>query len=75
VLSPGEERRDRELKLKLYSVQGVREYWICDRQQRKVEVYRRENAVLKLAATFFNEDNLTSPLLPGFSCPIERFFG
>jgi Uma2 family endonuclease len=75
VMSPGDERRDRELKLKLYSVQGVREYWICDRQQRKVEVYRRENAVLKLAATFFNEDNLTSPLLPGFSCPIERLFG
>jgi Uma2 family endonuclease len=74
VLSPGEERRDRELKLKLYSVQGVREYWIFDRQQRKIEVYRRENAVLKLAATFFSEDNLTTPLLPGFSCPVEHFF-
>ncbi len=76
VLSPGaeQERRDRELKLKLYSVQGVREYWIFDRQHRKIEVYRRENAVLKLAATFFSEDNLTTPLLPGFSCPVERFF-
>lgn len=74
VLSPGAERRDRELKLKLYSVQGVREYWIFDRQQRKIEVYRREDAILKLAATFFSEDNLTSPLLPGFSCPVERFF-
>ena len=76
VLSPGQEqaRRDRELKLKLYSVQGVREYWIFDRQQQKVEVYRRENGVLKLAATFFKEDNLTSPLLPGFSCSVERFF-
>jgi hypothetical protein len=40
-----------------------------------IEVYRLENAVLKLAATFFNEDNLTSPLLPGFSCPVERLFG
>jgi len=76
VLSPGQEqeRRDRELKLKLYSVQGVREYWICDRQQQKVEVYRLEDAVLKLAATFFKEDNLTSPLLPGFTCLVERFF-
>ena len=74
VLSPGDERRDRELKLKLYSVQGVREYWICDRQQQRVEVYRRENAILRLAATFFNEDTLTTPLLPGFSCPVERFF-
>lgn len=76
VLSPGEahERRDRQLKLKLYSVQGVQEYWIFDREQQKVEVYRRENAVLKLAATLFKEDNIASPLLPGFSCPVELLF-
>lgn len=77
VLSPGEEqqRRDRQLKLKLYSVQGVQEYWIFECEQQKVEVYRRENAVLKLAATLFKEDNLTSPLLPGFSCSVEHLFG
>ncbi|HEY9672193.1 MAG TPA: Uma2 family endonuclease [Waterburya sp.] len=57
----------------MYSVQGVREYWICDRQHKKVEVYRRENALLKLVATFFKEDNLTNPLLPGFSCPVQLF--
>ena len=77
VLSPGEkqEKRDRELKLKLYSVQGVREYWIFDRERQKVEVYRRENAVLKLAVTLYQGDNLTSPLLTGFNCAIERLFG
>ncbi len=77
VLSPGEkqERRDKQLKLKLYSSQGVQEYWIFDREKQKVEVYRRENAVLKLTATLYKEDNLTSPLLPGFSCTVERLFG
>ena len=37
VLSPGESniRRDREAKLKLYSVQGVQEYWIADRFTRQ----------------------------------------
>lgn len=76
VLSPGaeQERRDREVKLKLYSIQGVREYWIFNRQQIKVEIYRRENGILKLAATLFKEDNLTSPLLPEFSCPVELLF-
>jgi Uma2 family endonuclease len=76
VLSPGEknEKRDRESKLKLYSVQGVQEYWICDRIQRKVEVYRREQATLKLAYTLFSEDELTSPLLPGFHCLVSKFF-
>ena len=63
VLSPGEvqEKRDKQLKLKLYSVQGVREYWIFDRVRETVEIYRRENGVLKLAATLYKEDNLTSP--------------
>jgi Uma2 family endonuclease len=76
VLSPGEknERRDREAKLKLYSARGVREYWIVNYQLQTVEVYRREKAVLKLAATLFNEDELTSPLLPSFSCLISQFF-
>lgn len=76
VLSPGKEneRRDREAKLKLYSQQGVREYWIADWQLRQVEVYRREAARLTLFATLLNNDELTSPLLPGFNCSIGRFF-
>ncbi|MFB2839254.1 Uma2 family endonuclease, partial [Floridanema evergladense] len=69
-----QEKRDRELKLKLYSSQGVREYWIFDRQQIKIEIYRRENGILRLAVTLYREDNLTSPLLPGFTCPVERLF-
>jgi Uma2 family endonuclease len=67
-------QRDYEVKLKLYSTRGVREYWICDRQKQSVQIYRRENGILKLAATLFSEDTLTSPLLPEFSCLVKRFF-
>ncbi|WP_013321635.1 Uma2 family endonuclease [Gloeothece verrucosa] len=76
VLSPGEkqEKRDRQLKLKLYSVQGVQEYWIVDRHLQKIEIYRREKAILKLVATLFKTDILTSPLLPQFSCSVEGLF-
>ena len=76
VLSPGpaNERRDRELKLKLYSRQGVLEYWIVDWRLRTVQVYRREQLELRLAATLTGEDVLTSPLLPGFACPISSFW-
>ncbi|MDV3350152.1 Uma2 family endonuclease [Leptothoe sp. LEGE 181152] len=53
VLSPGESniRRDREAKLKLYSVQGVQEYWIADRFTRQLEIYRRQQGQLALVAT------------------------
>jgi len=76
VLSPGKnnERRDRQAKLKLYSSYGVLEYWIADRQQRKVEVYRRDRGILQLALSLYAEDELTSPLLPGFSVLVAQFF-
>jgi Uma2 family endonuclease len=76
VLSPGKpnERRDREVKLKLYSVRGVLEYWIVNWQENLVEVYRREKAVLTRVATLYSQDELTSPILPGFSCLVSKLF-
>lgn len=76
VISPGinNEKRDREVKVKLYSIQGVTEYWIVDRFRNQVEVYRRNQAKLFLVATLFENDELTSPLLPNFVVSINRFF-
>jgi Uma2 family endonuclease len=72
LLSPGatNERRDREVKLKLYAQRGVEEYWIVDWRARTVAVYRRADGELALAATLTAADALTSPLLPGFSFPV-----
>ena len=83
VPSPGaaNEKRDREAKLKLYSRRGVDEYWIVDWRQRRIEVFRREQAQLALAATLMESDILTTPLLPACkhfgtltaaSCPQRR---
>jgi Uma2 family endonuclease len=76
VLSPGErnERRDREAKLKLYSRRGVQEYWIINWRLRHLEIYRREDAELRLVRTLNQDDVIESPLLEGFSCPVARLF-
>ncbi len=76
VLSTGHdnERRDRELKLKLYSERGVQEYWIISWHKQQVEVYRREQVLLRLVNTLFPSDQLTSPLLPGFSYLVSQLF-
>ncbi len=76
VLSPGSlnARRDRDLKLKLYSRRGADEYWIIDWQQRRVEIYRREEAILTLQSTLNQRDILESPLLPGFHCRVSQLF-
>ncbi|HEX9900758.1 MAG TPA: Uma2 family endonuclease [Candidatus Methylomirabilis sp.] len=76
ILSPGatNEQRDREVKLKLYSRRGVREYWIVSWQRREVEIYRRRDAALELVATFLEGDALESPLLPGFAVSLKDLF-
>ena len=72
VLSPGREneRRDRELKLALYARRGASEYWIVDWRRRTVDVYRRDAEQLRPIATLADASSLTTPLLPGFSCPL-----
>jgi Uma2 family endonuclease len=73
ILSPGatNERRDRETKLKLYAREGVDEYWIADWRARTVAVYRRIGERLQLTETLTDDETLTSPLLPGFACPVR----
>jgi Uma2 family endonuclease len=76
VLSPGSAnaRRDREIKLALYSRRGVSEYWIIDWERRLIEVYRRSNAELVHLSTLMVGDVLESPLLPEFALDLNDFF-
>jgi len=76
VLSPGfaNEKRDRVIKLELYSRCGVEEYWIIDWSSRSVNVYRRHEAGLQLIETLQGSDTLQTPLLPGFSSVVTTVF-
>ena len=76
VLSPGveNERRDREIKLALYSRRGVDEYWVLDPAARTVSIYRRGGTALDLIAILTDRDTLTSPLLPGFVAAVIDLF-
>ncbi len=76
ILSPGKfnEQRDKEVKLKLYSLHGVQEYWIVNWQLKNLEIYRRSNAQLQLVSTLLVDDILTSPLLPEFASPVAKIF-
>jgi Uma2 family endonuclease len=76
LLSPEKEneRRDRVAKLELYERHGVEEYWIVDWQQRRIDVFRRVEQALQLAATVGANDVLESSLLPGFSVQVRSCF-
>jgi len=68
------ERRDRTVKRQAYSKFGVREYWVVDRYQESIEVYKLEQGQLMLITTLANNDQLTTPLLPAFSCLVSHVF-
>lgn len=76
ILSPGSENvaRDRIAKRQLYAKHGVNEYWIVDSEDRAIEIYRLGTGHLDLVATLKDEDQITSPLLPGFACAVSRVF-
>jgi Uma2 family endonuclease len=71
ILSPSTRKYDESVKLKLYDTTGIREYWIVDPDRESVSIYRRTSSGFALAPV---EDDLTTPLIPGFSLPIRAIF-
>ncbi|MGH9898822.1 MAG: Uma2 family endonuclease [Pyrinomonadaceae bacterium] len=76
IVSPGREnaRCDREVKRQVYGKHGVKEYWIADPDMRSLEIYRLESSALKLVVTLTDEDEITTPMLPGFRCKSHQIF-
>ena len=76
VLSPGagNERRDREVKLRTYDRFGVDEYWIVAWRTRQVEVHRRQGDTLVALGTVGVEATLAPPVLPGLAVPVGELF-
>jgi len=76
ILSRGVDnsRRDRIAKRRLYAKHGIPEYWIVDCQLRVVEIFRLEGTSLELAATFGDNDDVSTSTLPGFTCQISEIF-
>jgi Uma2 family endonuclease len=75
ILSPSTKRRDTGIKRQLFDRGGVREYWIVDPRALEVTAYRRTpDGAFPKAAQFSGDDDLTTPLLPGFTLSIAKLF-
>ena len=76
VLSPGaeNERRDRNLKKKVYGRFGVKEYWIVDPVNRAIEVYSLRKRGMDLIATFSGDQLVKSAVLPGLTMKVSDAF-
>lgn len=76
IMSPGaeNERRDRLAKRQLYGKHGVKEYWIVDFEKRTIEVYVLGGQTLQLLSVLTENDEITSPVLPGYRAKVEMVF-
>jgi Uma2 family endonuclease len=77
IVSPGKEnaRRDRVMKRQAYGKYGVQEYWIADPETRTLEIYRQADGALALVATLAGDEEVATPLLPGFKCAAKQILG
>ncbi len=76
IVSPGSEnrRRDLSVKRKLYAKYGVAEYWIVDSQNQSIMIFRLGGQSLEEVANLTSRDELSSPILPGFSLKASTIF-
>jgi len=71
-VSPGKRslRRDYDQKQQEYLALGVQEYWVIDRFQRTMTVFRQSAGPQQHVVT--ETETYESPLLPGFQLPLGR---
>ena len=76
ILSPGNQNRQRDLtaKRKLYGKLGVKEYWIVDSENKQILVLRLKGKTLEDISMLNRDDELTSPLFPGFQLKVSTIF-
>jgi Uma2 family endonuclease len=77
VRSPSTWRYDVGKKRAAYERAGLPELWLVDTRAESVLVFRRSTPAapsFDLELELSGEDELRSPLLPGFSVPAERIF-
>ncbi|MCD8153973.1 MAG: Uma2 family endonuclease [Clostridiales bacterium] len=70
IVSPGSRRMDYYRKLNLYSIAGVREYWIVDPMRQIILVYDMEHDESPVAYSF--TDSVPVGIYPGFTLDFGR---
>ncbi|MBW3539584.1 MAG: Uma2 family endonuclease [Planctomycetes bacterium] len=70
VLSPSDRWKRVHAKISEYLNRGVDEVWVIDPQKRNVQVFGPDNGPV----LYEESDELTSAVLPGFSCRVSEFF-
>lgn len=75
IASPSTRSRDRRIKRQLFEQHGVREYWMVDPDHDTVTVDRLdETGTFTRSGVLGIEAALSTPLLPGWTLPLDQLF-
>jgi Uma2 family endonuclease len=74
ILSPSTALTDRGRKMQMFARYGVREYWIVDPVEERLEIHTLAPGGYQLAQVATGSLPIRSPLLPEVDAPIESLF-
>lgn len=74
ILSPVSAKQDHGPKKRIYTVSGVREYWIVDPALNTVTVFNLSRDPSTPLRTLGSDDILTTPLLDGLEIDLRDVF-
>lgn len=74
VLSPGTAKLDVGPKREVYGEAGVKEMWIVDGRQKKIDIYLLRGSELKQVRAVVPGDHLETALMPGLTLDVREIF-
>lgn len=74
VLSPGNSRKDTEIKFDLYEENGVKEYWVVDPRHKTIRLYILTGTKYSGRQPFTEGDEICSVLFPELKFSLEQVF-
>ncbi|HEX2340662.1 MAG TPA: Uma2 family endonuclease [Vicinamibacterales bacterium] len=74
ILSPSTAATDRGRKMQMFASYGVREYWIIDPVEERLEIHTLTLGGYELAQVATGPFPIRSPLMPELDAPVESLF-
>lgn len=75
ILSPGNNKKELQLKYEVYEASGVKEYWVVHPDERTLLIYTLESGKYRPSRLFTLGDRVASQALPGFELDLDEVFG
>ena len=75
ILSPGNNKKELQLKYEVYEASGVKEYWVIHPDERTLLIYTLNAGKYQPSRLYTMGDRVKSQALPGFELDLDEVFG